>query len=78
MGEVDPPRAGIVVPFRDVPWGGGRGGPWGLVEGMNAAELPRNVSLDDPLSGILDKRFIRSSPAITGVEVFPATREMRQ
>ncbi len=66
IGEVERPRARTVLPLLGVPCDGRGGG-----DRMEAAELPWKICLEEPLSGILDKR-LRPSPAIADRKIFSA------
>ena len=75
IGEVERPRARTVLPLLGVPCdgrgGGGGGGAWNAADRMEAAELPWKFCLEEPLSGILDKR-LRPSPAIADRKIISA------
>ena len=57
IGEVDLPRVGIVVPLLDVPCGGRGGGARKAADCTETAELSCKHCLEEPRSGILDKRL---------------------
>lgn len=63
IGEVDRPLAGTVVPFLGVSCDGRGGRAYEASNGMETAELPWYICLEEALSGMLDKR-LRASPGI--------------